>query len=256
MNGQAARVVERELRVYRRLWRGSLFGTFGFPVLFLASLGIGVGGLVNENTGQVQGLSYLDFVAPGLLAASVLQSAAGHSLWPVMAGTKWIRTYHGMIATPIEPAAVQRGVVWWTVLHTTGAATVFLAIAAVMGGVSSWWAPLALPVCALLAAAVSAPLTAFAASQESDAPFNLLMRLAVQPLFLFSGTFFPVANLPAALEPVAQVSPLYHAVELCRAATTGSVELGAAAVHLGLLGALVVIGVRWGQRSFRRRLAP
>ena len=80
------RVVERELRVYRRLWRSSAFTTFGFPVLFLAALGIGVGGLVEEGTGQVEGLDYLDFVTPGMFAASVLLSAAGRSMWPVIAG--------------------------------------------------------------------------------------------------------------------------------------------------------------------------
>ena len=96
----ALRIVEREAHVFRRLWRGTAFSAFLTPVLFLAAIGLGLGGLVDENRGAVAGLSYLVFVTPGLLVASAMQSAAQDSLWPVMSGTKWQRTYHAMVATP------------------------------------------------------------------------------------------------------------------------------------------------------------
>ncbi|MGE0879077.1 MAG: ABC transporter permease [Acidimicrobiia bacterium] len=256
LNTGPIRVVERELRVFDKMWRGSLFGTIGFPVLFLASLGIGVGGLVNEGTGKVGGLSYLDFVAPGLMAASALQATAGRSMWPIMAGTKWNRFFHAMIATPLDAASIHAGIVIWAVLQALLSAVVFLVVAAVLGGVSSWWAPLSLAVVALLAAAVCAPLSAFSAAQEGDAPFNLIMRLGVQPLFLFSGTFFPLSNLPSSLRPLAQLSPLYHAVELTRACTTGRARAAGIPVHLAVLTVMVVAGLVHGRRTFERKLTP
>ncbi|MPY91890.1 MAG: ABC transporter [Acidimicrobiia bacterium] len=255
-SGPTLRVVEREVRVYRRLWRGSAFSTLGFPVLFLAALGIGVGGLVEEGTGRVEGLDYLDFVAPGMLAASVLLSAAGHSMWPVIAGAKWVGYYHATVSSPLTPASLHQGLVAWSVIQATGAAAVFLAIATLLGGVPSPWAPLTLPVAALLAGAIAAPLAAFAAGRDNDASFSVIMRLGVQPLFLFSGTFFPVANLPDSLEPVAWLSPLWHAVELCRAATTGAVDWPLVPAHVGVLVGLLLVGLRWGRRSFTTRLTP
>jgi lipooligosaccharide transport system permease protein len=107
----------------------------------------------------------------------------------------------------------------------------------------------------LCAAAFSAPLAAFAATQETETTFPLILRLAIVPLFLFSGTFFPVDQLPGWLQPLAALSPLWHGVELCRAATTGSVEWGWAALHVAALAGCVACGWRWGTHTFTRRLA-
>src|SRR5689334_18910209 len=96
------RVVEREARVYRRLWRGLVFSTFLTPVLFLAAMGLGLGDLVKQHSGTVGGVDYLEYIAPGLLVASAFQIAAGEAMWPVLAGVKWIRFYTGVIATPID----------------------------------------------------------------------------------------------------------------------------------------------------------
>jgi lipooligosaccharide transport system permease protein len=249
------RVVEREARVFRRLWRSSVYSSFVTPVLFLAAIGLGLGGLVDERRGDVAGLDYLSFVAPGLLAASAMQTAAGESLWPVMAGTKWVRTFHAMVATPVGAADVYGGFVVWTAVRVSMSATAFLIVAALLGGVPSAWGVLALPAAVLCAAAFAAPLAAFAATQEVDVAFPLILRLGIVPLFLFSGTFFPVDELPDWLRPISALSPLWHGVELCRAATTGSVEWGAAAAHVAILAGCVGAGWVWGTRSFTRRLA-
>lgn len=252
----ALRIVEREARVFRRLWRGSAFSTFLAPVLFLAAIGIGLGGLVDENRGAVSGLSYLQFVAPGLLVAGAMQSAATDSLWPVMAGTKWLRTFHGMVATPIAPADVFTGYVLWTAIRTTLSATAFLFVATLLGGVPSLWGVLAVPAAVLCASAFSAPLAAFSATQQSDLSFPIIMRLGVMPLFLFSGTFFPVSQLPGALQPLAALSPLWHGVELARSATSGSAELLPTLSHIGVLVAVIAAGAWVGARTWRHRLAP
>lgn len=251
----ALRIVEREARVFRRLWRGTAFTTFVGPVLFLTAIGIGLGGLVDENAGTVDGLAYLAFVAPGLLVAGAVQSAASDSLWPVMSGTKWQRIYHGMVATPITPVDVLTGYLAWIAIRTAIAATAFLLVAAVLGGVPSVWGVLAVPAAVLCATAFSAPLTAFSAAQDSDLPFPLVIRLVVVPLFLFSGTFFPVDQLPGWLRPLVALSPLWHGIELARSATTGTADLASAGGHVLAL-VVVIVGGWWaGTLTWRRKLA-
>lgn len=248
------RVVEREARVFRHLWRGSVFSSVVTPLLFLAAMGLGLGGLVDERSGAVDGVDYLVFVTPGLLAASAMQTAAGESLWPVMAGTKWMRFFHGMVATPVAPADVYGGFVVWQALRVALAASLFLVVAVPLGGVTSWWAPLAVGAATLTGAAFAAPLAAFAVGRESDQSFALIMRLAIVPLFLFSGTFFPVDQLPDALEPLAWISPLWHGVELTRSATTGSAEPGPTLAHVATLVVVIAVSWRAGTRAFSRRL--
>ncbi|KAA0234287.1 MAG: hypothetical protein JJLCMIEE_02524 [Acidimicrobiales bacterium] len=250
------RVVERQSRVYRRVWRGSVFSAFLAPLMFLAAIGLGLGGLVDKSSGEVDGLSYLVFVTPGLLAASVMQTATGESLWPIMAGTKWLRTFHGMLATPLGVAAIFGGHVTWVAIRIILSSSVFLAVAALLGGVVSAWAPLAIPAAVLTAVAFAAPLSAYAATQDTDLTFGPIMRLVVQPLFLFSGTFFPVEQLPSWLQPLAALSPLWHGVELCRAATTGQGSAPAILVHVLVLLAVIAAGSAVGVRTFKRRLAP
>lgn len=250
----AVAVARREAVIFARLWRGIAFSGFVAPVLYLGAMGIGLGGLVDESSGSVGGLDYLSFVAPGLLAASLAQLAAADSLWPVMAGTKWWRTYHAMVATPLRAADVARGVLLWQAVRAAMSGTIFLFVAAALGGVPSAWGVLALPAAVLGAAAHAAPIAAFAATRDSDAPFALLMRLVILPLFLFSGAFFPIDQLPDALEPVARLSPLYHAVELCRAATTGTWD-ASVPVHVLVLVAVLLAGMAAGARTFTTRLA-
>jgi lipooligosaccharide transport system permease protein len=249
-------VVERQARVYRHTWTGATFSTFLGPVFLLLALGIGLGGLVDqgESGGQVDGLDYLVFVAPGLMAASAMQHASGFSLWPVLGGVKWMRTFHGMAASPLRPSDVLVGTLAWTTIFVSAASTVFLAVATLVGGVPSGWGVLAVPAAALCALSFAAPFTAYAVTRETDASFAVIMRVVVAPLMLFSGTVFPISQLPSGLQVVAQVSPLYHGVELCRAATTGDADWPAAVAHVGYLLAIVAVSVRVGVRTFSRRL--
>ena len=249
------RVVEREARVFRKLWRGSVFSSFLSPVLFLAAIGLGLGGLIDERNDAVAGLDYLTFVAPGLLAASAMQTAAVESLWPVMAGTKWVRTFHAMVATPVGASDVYGGFLVWTAARVAMSSSAFLVVAALLGGVPSFWGVLAVPAAVLCAAAFAAPLAAFAATQDTEMTFPLILRLGIVPLFLFSGTFFPVSDLPAGLRAASAVSPLWHGVELCRGATTGSIEWPAAVVHVAVLIGCIAAGSWWGTRAFTRKLA-
>lgn len=249
------RQTEREARVWSQLWRGSVIAGIVTPLLFLGAMGLGLGGLVDER-GDVEGLDYLVFVAPGILAAAAVQSAAGASLWPVMSGIKWSKTFHAAAATPLAPGDVYAGYLLWVGARLAMDAVAFLVVAALLGAVPSPWGVLAVPATAAGGLAIAAPLTAFAARQDSDVPFGVIMRILVMPMFLFSGTFFPLDRLPSGLRPVAWATPLWHAVELCRGATTGSLGLASGIAHAAFLVACIGLGGWWGVRSFTRRLAP
>ncbi|MCU1488522.1 MAG: type transporter [Actinomycetia bacterium] len=247
------RIVERDLRVFARLWHAFVFSIFVVPVLFLAAMGVGLGGLIDDQR-TVEGLSYLHFVAPGLLMASVMQGAAGESLWAVLGGVKWDGRYIAMVATPLTSTDVYIGALNWVVLRTLATSSAFLLVAALLGGIISPWGVLAVPIAVLCALAFAAPLSAWAIGRDTDAPFAMIMRIGVMPLFLFSGTFFPISSLPAGVRPIAWLSPLWHGVELARAATTADVSWPAALAHVAVLVGCVVVGAAWGRRTFAARL--
>ena len=251
----ATRILERDIRVLGRLWHSWVFSAFVMPVLFLAAMGVGLGGVIDEHRSNVAGLSYLHFVAPGLLVAAVMQQAAGESLWPVLGGVKWDKRYFAMIASPLDPGDVQVGVLAYIALRTLVSATAFLVVATLLGGIISPWGVLALPAAVLCALAFAAPMSAFALTQDTDVVLSVLMRLGIMPVFLFSGTFFPVSVLPPWLRAVPWISPLWHGVELARHAATGeghAVDL----LHVLVLLAVIALGGAWGRRTFTRRLTP
>ena len=259
LDAPAFRFVEREAAIYRRLWRGTVFSQFVGPALYLLAMGVGLGGMVSAAGRTVDGLSYLVFVAPGLMAATVLQNATGESLWPVLSGFKWQRFYEGMAASPMSPADVYTGNICWIALRFGVSALAFLIVAAVLGAVPSAWGVLAVPAAVLGAIALAAPLVAWVATNEDDHNFPIIMRFLTLPMFLFSGTFFPLSQLPALLRPLAWVLPLWHSVELCRDATTGVLAPGGWAMvglHLAVLCTYVAVGWWFGVRTFARRLAP
>jgi lipooligosaccharide transport system permease protein len=249
-------VFERQLRVYRTLWHGSVISHFAMPLLFLGAMGLGLGPIVNARAHSVGGVDYLTFIAPGMLGFMVAQIAAGDALWPVMAGHKWLGFYHGTVSTPIEATEVFAGYMLWEAAYTGLIAALFLVAAAVLGGLPSLWAPLAIPAAVLGALCFAVPFSGFAMNRENDFGFSALLRLVVMPAAMFSGTFFPVSQLPSALQPVVLLSPLYHSIELCRAATTGHARsLGATVGHVAFLVVVIALCSLRARVAFRRRLA-
>jgi lipooligosaccharide transport system permease protein len=242
------------LAAYRRTWRGSAFSDLLSPVLFLAAMGFGLGALVDRGSGGIAGVPYVEFIAPGVLAASAMQCAVGESTYTVMGAIKWQRQYHAMLAAPLRVVDVLLGHLAYVALRVTIAASVFLAVATALGAIRSWWALLALPVAVLCGMAFATPVFAYAALQQNDVGFAVLFRFVVMPMFLFSGTFFPVTQLPAVIQPVAYVTPLWHAVDLCRDLALGSVALLPSFGHIGYLLLWVLGGVVVGLRTFTKRL--
>jgi lipooligosaccharide transport system permease protein len=201
-------VLEHELLLYRRVWRGSLVSSFLNPVLFLAAMGVGLGSYVSQHAGTagastggtaaaLGGVSYLVFIAPGLLASTAMQAAAGESTFPIIGGIVWDRTFLGMLTTPI---------------------------------------------------------VAYSATQKDATGFNALFRFGVIPLFLFSGTFFPIAQLPGLLQALALATPLWHGVDLCRTLALGTADAPGVLIHVAYLGAIAGGGLLLAERAFRRRL--
>jgi lipooligosaccharide transport system permease protein len=250
----ALRPFEYFLAQYRRVWRGSAVTSVVTPVVYLLALGVGLGVFVDRSAALPGGISYLEFVAPGLLAGTMMQIATFESSWPVLSAIKWDRQYHAMLATPLRVGDVLLGHQGWVAARLTMIATIYLVVIAAFGGVDSPLAILAIPVAVLVGIAFSAPIAAWAAHTETEVSFVAIFRFVILPMFLFSGTFFPIENLPTPLEVLAYLTPLWHGVSLCRQLTLGDVEAWSAFGHLAYLLAFTAAGLAAARYTYRKRL--
>jgi len=251
---QPLRAYEHWLAQYKRVWRGTIGTSLVNPILYVTALGVGLGTIVDQTQNAPGGVPYLDFVAPGLVAAAAMQTATIESTWPVMSAIKWSRVYHAMIATPLSERDAFVGHQLFVITRVFTSAAAYLAVIAVFGAVASWWGILVVPVAVLIGTAFSMPMAALAAAVEEDRTFVTVFRFLIVPMFLFSGTFFPVSQLPLALELVAYATPIWHGVELCRMLTLGTVEALPALGHVAYLLAWSAVGFELARRSYRRRL--
>lgn len=242
------------LSAYRRTWRGSVVGRFLSPLMFLLSMGLGLGGLVDRTSGGVHGVPYLRFVVPGILGAQAMYVAMGESSYQVLGAIRWQMQYHAMLATPLGVGDVLLGHLAYVTLQLGGASVIFLGVAAAFGAWGSWWALLCLPITVLTGLAFATPIFAFSARQEGDDGFNVLFRFILTPLFLFSGTFFPIESLPVWLRPVAWVTPLWQGVDANRQLALGVPDAWRVLGHTAYLLLVVAAGGWVALRSFRARL--
>jgi lipooligosaccharide transport system permease protein len=252
-----ARVLEYNARVYRRTWRGGLVTTFLSPILFLTAMGFGLGGFVDTAgtaTDLLGGVPYAAWLAPGLLASQAMNTGGFAATYPIMGRIRWDRTYFGMLATPITIGGIVLGELGWIGARVAFASVVFLGVMAVLGLVLSPLAVLAIPVCILTGLAFTAPIMAFTPTQRNDQGFSAIFRFGLTPLFLFSGTFFPIEQLPEAIRWLAWLTPLWHGVDLTRMLCLGDVDPVLAAVHLVFLVGFVVGGLLVALVTFRRAL--
>lgn len=238
---------------YKRTWRSSVVTSFLIPVLYLAAMGVALGSLIDKHSHGVGGVSYVAFLAPGLLAGTCMQIGTNDATYPVMGAIKWMRTYLAQLAGPLGVYDVLLGHLAWIAARLAIVISIYLSVMAAFGVVYSPWAILALPAAILTGMAFAAPVSAFAATQDKDSSFSTLYRFAIIPMFLFSGTFFPVSQLPTWLEVVAYATPLYHGVALCRDLTLGQASW-ADVGHAAYLCALIGLGYAAGRRTFSRRL--
>ena len=257
---RSMRVVEAELVVYRRTWRGTVISSFVNPVLFLSAMGLSLGSLV-DTSGAELGVSYLTFVASGLLAATAMQAGASEGAFPVMAGIKWRKEFHATITTPISPAEIVYGRFMWSIIRNAFILVVFALISVLFGALELGPALLAVPPGVLTGVAFTTVVTAFTVTREDEQSLSTLFRFAITPLFLFSGTFFPISQLPDFLQKVAYATPLFHGVELVRKVALPGVDQSVVTsipiwVHLSYLIVMTVIGLVLASRWLDKRLRP
>lgn len=226
---------------YRRVWPGTIFSGFVMPILFMVGIGLGVGAYVAD-TSSIGGVSYVAFIAPGLLASTAMQITTGEMTWPVFGALRWGAQYKAMQATPLRPIHMVNGHLLYGLLRGLLSAVVFLIVMVFFGVVSSGWAPLAVVPATLTAFSLVGWMYAYAVTINSEMGLSIMQRFVIVPITLFSGVFFPLSQLPQYLQTIAWISPLWHGAELSRWAVTGAETPWFWGVHVLYLAAVGSIG--------------
>ncbi len=250
-----ARQVPYWTTVYRRTWRGGIVSSVVQPLLYVVAMGLLLGQYVGGGDRLGGAASYLVFIAPGLAATQSMMIAFGEAAWPVMGMLTWDKVYTAMAASPLRPRdilAAHLGFIGFRVVTSLAVFMTVLGFFGVYGSVLG--ALVALVVQLLIGLAVASVVFAYTANLRGDAGLSTLYRLALVPLFLFSGAFFPVSALSPVLQTLAQATPLYHGVELTRMLCAGRVDLAAAGWHVAYLVAMTALGWVLSERALTRRL--
>lgn len=249
---RAKKLVHHNYLAYKHFWVAFVTGFFE-PLFYLVGVGFGVGQFVETIPyGDVQ-LEYASYLAPGLLAAATLNGALFDGFFAPFFRLNWEKTYDGIIATPVSISDIAVGEVMWALIRGTIYGAGFLIVMLVLGLIHSPWAVLALPAVMLSGGALSAGAMILTSVTKQLSSLEKVLTLVVFPLFLFSGTFFPVDLYPAYLRPVVQATPLYHSASLLRDLTSGQVGLPTVG-HVVYLVAMFVIASATAIRFMRRRL--
>lgn len=254
---RALHLVERAARVYRRGWKRSVGLTFLQPLLVLSAMGLGVGALVDRaQAGLPGGVSYIAFLAPGLLAATCMQSASFESAYPVHGRLVWQGSYLAIAGTPMRIIDIVLGELAWVALRLTVLATAFLLVSMTFGAARGWSVLAAIPAAVLTGVAFSSCVLAYSGTLGRSGNYNALFRFIITPLALFSGVYFPIERMPALLQQLALLTPLYHGVALARGVSLQTLTVTAASSHVAYLVLMTAVGVRLATASFTRKLLP
>jgi lipooligosaccharide transport system permease protein len=242
---------------YRRTWKSSVVTSFVSPLLYVLAMGVLLGGFVHVSASRLEGApSYLAFIVPGLIAAQAMQTAVFETTYPVMGALKWHKSFYAQIASPLEARDLANAFLVFTLFRIGTTCGVYFLVMAPFGVFSSWWGPpLAWLATMLVGMAFAVWTFAFSATIRSEASFGLIFRLGLIPLFLFSGSFFPISNLGDVLEWVARCTPLWHGVNLTRMLCLDHVDRSTALINTIVLAAVLTVGWWVAVRSLERRLA-
>ncbi len=246
-------VAEHRLLAMRAYLRTIVVTGFGNPLVYLFGLGVGLARLINAN---IDGATYLEFVAPALLATAAITVASEEFSYPVLAGFKWNQIFAAMNAAPISGAQIVAGMIIGTFCRMLPTVAVYFGFMVLFGAVPHALGVLAILVSVVTGMAVGIPIMAFTSTIRDDrGQMALMQRFILIPLSLFSGTFFPLTRLPVYLQWIGWISPLWHGTQLGRELSFGLVEPGwLVAVHVVYLVLLVTGGWWFAARNFTKRL--
>ncbi|WP_249336042.1 ABC transporter permease [Sinomonas gamaensis] len=250
--------MEHMLRSMRAYAVTIVVTSVGNPLLYLFSMGVGLASIVDRSpSAHFAGVGYLAYAAPALLVSSAVMTCANEMMFPVMDGFKWRRVYYGPHVTPLVPGQLAAGHVMAVGVRLLVQCLVFFLIMLAFGAVRSPASWLVVPIGVLAGMAFGTPLMAYAARIEKENfQFSMIQRFIVMPLFLFSGTFYPLETMPPAMQWIGWISPLWHGNQLGRLATIGLMEpVWLVAVHVLYLVALGLFGIGWARRNYARRMA-
>jgi len=238
---RSARLVERNLYVYKHGWIVIISGFFE-PLFYLLGIGFGLGALVGTIPGPGGApISYQLFVAPALLASSSMNGAIAESTFNFFFKLNYNRTFTSILATPLSPGDVALGELAWALIRGGLYAIGFMGVMVALGLVVSPWVVLAVPAALLLGFAFGAVGMAATSFMKTWQDFDLI-QLVVLPMFLFSGTFYPLDAYPEAIRVIVQLTPLYQGVDLIRSLTVGAIS-PVLLFHVGYLALMGVVGL-------------
>lgn len=246
-------VWRRNLLVYRRIWAINFLPPLLEPLFYLLAFGVGFAGLVTDVTWHGEPLGFIRFFAPALIAATTMWQAFMETTYSSFVRMFYQKTYDALLATPLSLEEIIVAEIVWGATRSLIAATLMLAVVAGLGYAPSWQALVSLPVAVLGGLAFGAMGMAVTSVTGSIDMFNIPIFLFITPMFLFSGTFFPVDALPAWAAHIAAVLPLYHLAELVRAACLGRLS-AASLVHALILAAFFLACLPLALAGMRRRL--
>ena len=250
-------VFEARLLNMRKFIRIILLYSIANPLFYLLAIGAGVGTLINKNSGGIDGVPYLVFLAPALLANAAIQGSMDETIFPTLAGFLWNKTFFGMNSTPLGGRQIALGVYLAAMARNIFTVLCYYAIMALFGVLKAPHAWLAIPAGVLAGAAFGAVMLAIAGNAKNeDHFFTFVGRFILQPMFFLSGTFFPLDSIPIYLRWIGWISPLWHATDLGRYLTYGhEISFSLEMIHVLYLFAMLVIGLAFAFRAFEKRLA-
>lgn len=240
---------------YRRTWRGTIVLSVFNPLLFFIGIGAGLGRLIDHNpAAPLHHVSYLAFLAPGLLAAMAMQTGTIESVMSVYQSVRTRGNYRAAALTTLDPADILYGHLLFVLFRIASSSAAFLVVLLCAGLAASPLVVFALPAAVLTGLAFAIPFMALGVSVTSEETVRGVYRFLIMPLYLFSGTYVAVNQLPAVIRPVAYALPLWHGVQLCRGLALGTLSASGALLHTGYLCAVCVAGLLTARAMYRRHL--
>ncbi|MDF2875222.1 MAG: yadH [Sporomusa sp.] len=243
------RIFARHMAVFRKIWFGNIMFNFIEPLLYLTAMGYGLGTFVQD----INGLSYIQYIAPGMVASSAMFAASFECTYGSFIRLHYQKTFQAMLAGPVTVRDIVAGDIMYATFKSTLFGLVILTVITVLGQVQSWWA-LLIPLFLIIPGLTFSLLAiCYTGITDNIDKFNYYVTLFLTPSYLFSGVFFPINSMPAWAQMLAWFNPIYHSVEVCRAMALGNINPGLL-VHAGVLLAVALVFMPLSVRLLTKRL--